>query len=215
MIRIAIDGPAASGKTTLGQALAQRFDCLFVETGRMYRAIAMGLDKGLELNEITIELGEGGRYFLNQVDVTDLLHTPDLDRKSSQVATDPQVREKLVRVQREIAKKQNVVMEGRDIGTVVLPDAQIKLFLCADPLERAKRRANQRNTADIASVFSEIEKRDKRDQTRSVSPLNAARDALIIDTDRKSLEDVISEAVALVEERLRYVDTPTNRSTQR
>lgn len=201
-MQITIDGPAAVGKTSLGRALARHFGCLFVETGKMYRAVALGLDRGLNLDEIDITMDKDGRFLLNGEDVTDLLHTPKLDQESSRVATKPKVREKLVAIQRKIAASFDVVMEGRDIGTVVLPEAGVKIFLKANPLERAKRRANQRKAADLSTTLNEILTRDVRDRTRAISPLNPARDAIIIDTDRKSLAEVISEAIDLVKGRL-------------
>jgi cytidylate kinase len=201
-MQITIDGPAAAGKTSLGRALARHFGCLFVETGKMYRAVALGLDRGLDLDEIAITMDEDGRFLLNGENVTDLLHTPKLDQKSSQVATQPKVREKLVAIQRKIAASFDVVMEGRDIGTVVLPEAEVKIFLNANPLERAKRRANQRKGTDLTTTLNEILTRDVRDRTRAISPLNPARDAIIIDTDQKSLAEVISGAIDLVKERL-------------
>jgi len=201
-MQIAIDGPAAVGKTSLGRALARHFGCLFVETGKMYRAVALGRDRGLNLDEIDITMDKDGRFLLNREDVTDLLHTPKLDQESSRVATKPKVREKLVAIQRKIAASFDVVMEGRDIGTVVLPEAGVKIFLKANPLERAKRRANQRKATDLSTTLNEILTRDVRDRTRAISPLNPARDAIIIDTDRKSLAEVISEAIDLVKGRL-------------
>jgi len=201
-MQITIDGPAAVGKTSLGRALARHFGCLFVETGKMYRAVALGLDRSLNLDEIDITMDKDGRFLLNREDVTDLLHTPKLDQESSRVATKPKVREKLVAIQRKIAASFDVVMEGRDIGTVVLPEAGVKIFLKANPLERAKRRANQRKATDLSTTLNEILTRDVRDRTRAISPLNPARDAIIIDTDRKSLAEVISEAIDLVKGRL-------------
>lgn len=201
-MQITIDGPAAVGKTSLGRALARHFGCLFVETGKMYRAVALGLDRGLNLDEIDITMDKDGRFLLNREDVTDLLHTPKLDQESSRVATKPKVREKLVAIQRKIAASFDVVMEGRDIGTVVLPEAGVKIFLKANPLERAKRRANQRKATDLSTTLNEILTRDVRDRTRTISPLNPARDAITIDTERKSLAEVISEAINLVKGRL-------------
>ncbi len=201
-MHIAIDGPAASGKTTLGRALARRFGYLFIETGKMYRAVALGLDRGLRLDKIDVTMDPDGRTLLNGEDVSDLLHTPALDQASSQVATQPEVRERLVALQREIAADHDVVMEGRDIGTVVLPNAAVKLFLRATPEERARRRTKERHGSETAATLNEIIARDRRDRTRTLSPLNPADDAIIIDTDQKSLAEVISEAVGLVEEQL-------------
>jgi len=202
MIEIAIDGPAASGKTTLGRELARRFGCLFVETGKMYRAVALGLERGLALGAIDVSMDDRGRTHLNGEDVSDLLHTPALDQASSRVATQPAVRERLVALQRRIAAAHDVVMEGRDIGTVVLPNADVKLFLQASPRERALRRARQRGESNVEEILHEIRARDERDRTRAVSPLNPATDAITIDTDSKSLDEVICEAIGLVEGRL-------------
>lgn len=202
MMEIAIDGPAASGKTTLGRELARRFSCLFVETGKMYRAVALGLEQGLALDAIQVDMDEAGRTRLNGEDVSDLLHTPALDQASSRVATQPAVRKRLVALQRGIALAHDVVMEGRDIGTVVLPNADVKLFLQASPRERALRRARQRHESNVEEILAEILARDERDRTRAVSPLNPATDAITIDTDSKSLAQVIREAVDLVEGRL-------------
>jgi len=201
-MEIAIDGPAASGKTTLGRELARRFGCLFVETGKMYRAVALGLEQGLALDAIQVDMDEAGRTRLNGEDVSDLLHTPALDQASSRVATQPAVRKRLVALQRGIAVAHDVVMEGRDIGTVVLPNADVKLFLQASPRERALRRARQRHESNVEEILAEILARDERDRTRAVSPLNPATDAITIDTDSKSLAQVIREAVDLVEGRL-------------
>lgn len=200
-MQIAIDGPAASGKTSLGRALAREFGCLFIETGKMYRAVALGLERGLDLERIQVTMDEGGRLLLNGEDVTSLLHTPELDQASSRVATRPEVRARLVHLQRQLAVGRDVVMEGRDIGTVVLPRAEVKIFLQGSAAERARRRAAERESADPSVTLEALIARDQRDQTRDVAPLNPACDAITIDTDRKSLDEVISEAIHLVKER--------------
>jgi cytidylate kinase len=177
-MHIAIDGPAASGKTTLGRALARRFGYLFVETGKMYRAVALGLDRGFRLDEIDLTMDPDGRTLLNGEDVS------RLDQASSRVATQPEVRERLVALQRGIAADRDVVMEGRDIGTVVLPNATVKLFLQATPEERARRRTKERHGSETAATLNEIIARDRRDRTRALSPLNPADNAIIIVTDQ-------------------------------
>lgn len=201
-MKIAIDGPAAVGKTSVGRALAEEFDCRFVETGKMYRAVALAFDRGLTLEEIRIEVTADERFLLNGDDVTDLLHTSTYDRKSSEVATRPEVRARLLQLQREIAKRHDVVMEGRDIGTVVLPDAEVKLFLRATSEVRARRRLRQRPDGDYEETLHALAQRDARDEGRTVAPLKPARDATIIDTDRKNLIEVISAASNTVRERL-------------
>jgi len=204
-MKIAIDGPAASGKSTLGMALAELFDLRFVETGKMYRAVALAFDLGIDLPDIEIEVTRDERFLLNGQDVTSQLHTSDLDQKSSQVATRADVRSRLVELQRHIAEKHDVVMEGRDIGTVVLPSADVKIFLKANARERALRRMKQRGSGNLEEIERELLVRDRRDSERAVAPLKPATDATIIETDRKSLKEVISEASILVRDRLGHV----------
>lgn len=201
-MNVAIDGPAASGKTTLGRALARQLGCRFIETGKMYRAVALAFERSISLDRIDIDVSESGRLLLNGEDVTDLLHTPKLDQGSSRVATMADVRDRLVAIQRTIAAKGDVVMEGRDIGTVVLPEADVKIFLQAGPETRARRRLLQRNELerDFDRTLQELVTRDERDSTRAIAPLIPASDATIINTDRKTLEEVISEAQYLVKE---------------
>ncbi len=201
-MKIAIDGPAASGKTSLGKALAREFGLRFVETGKMYRAVALAYDRGIPLERIDIVVTPDERFLLNDEDVTSLLHTPEMDQKSSRVATLPQVRQRMVELQRAMAARYGVVMEGRDIGTVVLPDADVKIFLEATARVRALRRVHQRGEANPVSVERELIVRDKRDSERAIAPLKPASDATIIQTDQKPLEEVISVASNLVRERL-------------
>jgi cytidylate kinase len=201
-LKIAIDGPAAVGKTSVGRALAEEFGCRFVETGKMYRAVALAFDRGVLLDAIRIDVTDSERLLLNGEDVTDLLHTPEYDQKSSRVATLPEVRARLVELQRGIAEQNDVVMEGRDIGTVVLPDADVKLFLRASSEVRAERRMRQRDVDDFRETLQALTRRDDRDESRSVAPLKPARDATIIDTDQKTLIEVILAASDLVRERL-------------
>ncbi len=204
-MKIAIDGPAASGKTSVGQALARQFNLRFVETGKMYRAVALAFDRGIKLSDIDIQVTRDERFLLNGQDVTSQLHTQEMDQKSSQVATLPNVRERMVELQRKIADQHDVVMEGRDIGTVVLPNADVKIFLDAPAHERARRRIEQRHCGDLEQVEQELMVRDKRDSERAVAPLKPATDATILHTDQKALEEVISEASNLVRDRLEYV----------
>ena len=201
-LQIAIDGPAGSGKSSLARALAEHFGCRHIETGKMYRAVALAFERGMALEEIAIDVTPSGRLQLNGEDVSSLLHTPEIDQASSEVATLPAVRERLVALQREIAAGRDVVMEGRDIGTVVLPNADVKIYLAASPEERARRRAAEHGAARPEETLNEMNIRDRRDSTRPISPLIPAPDATIIGTDRKSLAKVISEAIHLVKERL-------------
>lgn len=204
-MKIAIDGPASSGKTSLGRHLAARYGCLFIDTGAMYRALALGVDRGLALDEIEIMLTEEGEIFLNGEEVTASLRSRRIDQLSSEMAIDPKVRRKLVRIQQQLAKERDVVMEGRDIGTVVLPDAEIKIFLAATPSERAQRRAREHGYPDIDAIANEIAVRDARDIDRSISPLKPAKDAITIVTNKKSLEEVALEAIDLIEKRIEHL----------
>jgi len=202
-MKIAIDGPAAVGKTSLGRALAHYLGCRFVETGKMYRAVALAFRRGIPLDAIRLEVTESERFLLNGEDVTDLLHTPDLDQGSSQAAALPEVRARLVELQRAIAEQGDIVMEGRDIGTVVLPDADIKFYLTASREVRARRRVEQRGRGeDYSSTLEQLTIRDARDSNRSIAPLKPARDAITMDTDQKSLSEVISESIRMVKGRL-------------
>jgi len=171
----------------------------------MYRAVALAFDRGIDLAAIDIEVTKDDRFLLNGQDVTAQLHIPEMDQKSSQVATLPEVRDRLVELQRSMADRHDVVMEGRDIGTVVLPHADVKIFLRATVRERATRRIEQRQIGQLEDVEHELAVRDKRDSERAVAPLKPAEDATIIETDRKSLKEVISVASNLVRDRLENV----------
>ncbi len=204
-MRIAIDGPAAAGKTTLARSLAQELRFLFVPTGAMYRAAALAHRRGLPLDSLDIVVREEGRILLNGEDVTDLLASPDLDELSSRLAVDGRVRRHLVEIQRKIAAGGSVVMEGRDIGTVVLPDAELKIYLGATAEERARRRLREQGGA-FEDVLAAIRRRDERDSTRADSPLQAARDAVVVDTTGKNPQEVLALVRDLAEERRVGVD---------
>ncbi len=199
-MKIAIDGPAASGKSTLAHRLAEALGFLFVPTGAMYRAAALARIRGLSLDAAQITVHRGGRIHLQGEDVTDRLSSPELDRMSSQVAVDPEVRSHLVSLQRAVAETTDVVMEGRDIGTVVLPDAEVKFYMWAEPQERALRRQQERGGA-LEEVLAAIMQRDERDSTRSASPLRPAGDAHVLDTTGMTPEQTLAAALRVVEER--------------
>jgi cytidylate kinase len=199
-MKIAIDGPAAAGKTTLARRLAEELGYLFVPTGAMYRAAALAKRRGLPPERARIEVRAGGRILLEGEDVTELLDDPALDELSSQVAVDSAVRRHLVALQREIAAGRQVVMEGRDIGTVVLPEAELKIFLWATPEERARRRLRERG-GNLEEILAAIRRRDERDSTRQDSPLRPAPDAVLLDTTGRSPQEVLQRALELVEER--------------
>jgi len=199
-MKIAIDGPAASGKTTLGKRLAQALGFLFVPTGAMYRAAALARLRGIPLKAVDINVTEEGRVLLNGEDVTEALASPALDELSSQLAVEGEVRAHLVELQRRIAQGRDVVMEGRDIGTVVLPDAELKIFLWATLEERARRRQREQG-GSFEEVLEAIRKRDERDSTRALAPLRPAPDAVFLDTTGKSPDEVLCLVLRLVEER--------------
>ncbi len=197
-MQIAIDGPAGSGKTSVARALAKRFGCLFINTGAMYRAVALGLSQGLKLSEISLEVRPDERIVLNGEDVTERLYTPEMDELASQAAARPEVREFLIAQQRALAHDRDVVMEGRDIGSVVLPNADVKIYLDASVEERARRRCRERPNQSYEDVLAKMRERDTRDSV-GFGRLQITPDTLIIRTDGRTLEDVIAEAVRAVE----------------
>src|SRR5881396_2345568 len=216
---VAIDGPVGAGKSTVARAVAQRLR--FVDTGAMYRSVAWAaLQRGISLSDeravtalaqsLQIDFvtdPEGQRILVDGVDVTDLIRTPQVSDGASVVSVYPGVREAMVAVQRRLGADGGVVMEGRDIGTVVFPDAEIKVFLDASLDERARRRFEELRArgagADLESVRRAEEERDRRDRTRSHSPLRAASDAVVIDSTGIPADEVAGRIVQLVQRRLR------------
>lgn len=218
---IAIDGPAASGKSTVARAVARRLGFRYLDTGAMYRAIAaeavrLGLpleDAGAmaalaETTQISFTYAEGdpipGAVLVGGADVTAEIRTPQVDAAVSLVARIPGVRAALVPIQRRFATGSDTVVEGRDIGTVVFPDAPVKVYLTATPEERARRRFGDREAAgheaEIAAVAADIAQRDMLDSTRAASPLATAADAHVIDTTGLSVDGVVDQIAALVRE---------------
>ena len=212
---IAIDGPAGSGKSTIAARLAKKLGYINLESGAMYRALAfkaiennVALDDAAALRalaaESVIELeprGEGNRVLLDGRDVSQRIREADVTLAASQVSTHPPVRQLMVARQRELGANGGVVMEGRDIGTAVFPQADVKIFLDADPTVRAERRVRQNGSAsaeDTKKVQAEIAARDERDRTRSISPLTPAADAVVVDTTRKSIDQVVDEIDGIV-----------------
>lgn len=197
---VAIDGPAGAGKSSVAHAVAERLGFTYLDSGAMYRSVALAsLERGAPASEIAselrIELGE--RVLLDGRDVTDAIRTPPVSEAASKVAADPRVREAMVAEQRRLLEHGDWVAEGRDIGTVVAPQAEVKVFLTADPRERARRRADQIG-ADADTVLAEQTIRDQRDRERSHSPLEPAPGATILDTTGLTLEQVVERVVALV-----------------
>jgi CMP/dCMP kinase len=199
---VAIDGPAGAGKSTVARAVAERLGFTYLDSGAMYRCVGLaareqGREPAQVAPELRIELGE--RVLCDGRDVTDAIRTPEASEAASQAAADPRVRRAVVEQQRRIVAHGDWVAEGRDIGTVVAPDAAVKVFLTASPEERARRRAAQIGT-DPATVLQEQAIRDERDTTREHSPLLAAPDAIQLDTTRLTQDEVIARVVALVEQ---------------
>ncbi len=195
---IAIDGPAGAGKSTVARAVADALGFTYLDSGAMYRCVALAELRGAaDPLAGTIELG-GGRVQLDDEDVTEQIRTPEVSARASQVAARPEVRSHLVALQREMIRHGDYVAEGRDIGTVVAPDAELKVFLTASPQERAQRRAAQTGT-DPAQVLAEQRERDERDSTREHSPLQPADDALQVDTTGLSVDEVVDRIAQLVQ----------------
>ncbi len=205
MMQIAIDGPAGSGKTSVARALAKHFNFLFINTGAMYRAVALGFSQGYTLSEIKITIAPDERILLNGEDVTEKLYTPEMDELASQVAARPEVREFLIAQQQALARHQNVVMEGRDIGAVVLPNAEVKFYLDASADERARRRCQERKEP-YAEVLAQMRARDARD-SQGFGRLKISSDTVVIRTDGRSLHDVIQEALQAVRAALQRRET--------
>ena len=199
---IAIDGPAGAGKSSVARAVARELSFGYMDSGAMYRAVALaGLERRLEPSEIAsgVEIEQAGeRVLLEGSDVTEAIRTPAVSEAASRAAADPAVRRAMVELQRRALSDGDWVAEGRDIGTVVAPDAEVKVFLDAAPEERARRRAAELG-AGHETVLAEQAIRDERDRTRAHSPLRAAPGALVLDTTGLSLNEVVARVVALAE----------------
>ena len=210
---IAIDGPAGAGKSTIAKIVAKKMGAIYVDTGAMYRAIALyliragisaddkeGIEKSCDDASVSIEYKDGAQIvILNGENVNDYLRSEEVGNMASKSSANARVREKLVSLQRELAKTKDVVMDGRDIGTVVLPDANLKIYLTASAKTRAQRRAKELiekgEEVDINVIEKEIIERDERDMTREISPLKKADDAIEIDSSDMSIEEV-TQAIA-------------------
>jgi len=208
---IAIDGPAGAGKSTIAKRLAKELGYYYVDTGAIYRTVAYFMDllgispkdvDGVEryIDELTIDIEydeEGTQHMLmNGMDVTADIRTQDISQKASLVSAHAVVRDVLLDMQRDVAKKHNVIMDGRDIGTVVLPKATVKIFLTADAAVRAKRRCDELNAkgqkANFDKVLKEIQQRDYQDTHREIAPLKQAKDAVKVDTSALDIDGVIA-----------------------
>ena len=217
-IVVAIDGPAGAGKSTLARRIAEKLGFLYINSGAMYRALALwALRLKVDLHdmhrleqlakEAQIELdAASGRIRLNGEDVTEAIREPNIAEAASQVSAVRGVRRAMLRIQRGLAQENSVVMEGRDIGSVVFPRAQVKIFLDANPAERARRRAlelsNGGVSTEIAAVADKLQERDQRDRKRAEAPLVQAPDAELVDTTGLSIEDVEDIVLRLVRARV-------------
>ena len=219
MNSIAIDGPAGAGKSSIAKALSKRLGYIYIDTGAMYRAVALfflennvadGTDSRIESLldklEISIKYEDGAqKVILNGEDVTGKLRLEEIGKLASKFSAIGIVREKLVALQRKLAQKENVVMDGRDIGTVVLPNANLKIYLSASSKVRAKRRYLEllekgHTDLDINEIEDEIIKRDEADMNREISPLKQADDAYYLDSSDITLEEVVSKILSMVKE---------------
>ena len=218
---IAVDGPAGSGKSTVAKAIARKLGIIYVDTGAMYRTVALHCKQNgivwenetevaasLDSLKMKIVPEEGGqKIFLNNVDVTADVRTAEIGKGASAVAAYPKVRERMVELQQEMAKVHSVIMDGRDIGTVVLPDAEVKIYLDAGVEERARRRVGELEAKGEPADFEEIKKmiiqRDYNDMNREHSPLKKADDAVVLDSTSMTVEEVQQAILDVVQERVK------------
>lgn len=214
---IAVDGPAGAGKSTIAKAVAKKMNLVYVDTGAMYRAMALFMIReGIsvsdtakviekcELADITIRYEDGVQVvLLNGENVNAYLRTEEVGNAASAVSVIPEVRKKLVELQKALAANTDCIMDGRDIGTCVLPNAQVKIYLTADSYVRAQRRYDELVAkgiaCDIEEIHKDIQERDYRDMHRAASPLRQAEDAVLLDTSNLSIDEVIAKMIALCE----------------
>ena len=213
---IAIDGPAGSGKSTIAKLIAKDIGLVYLDTGAMYRLVTLkSLNEGILgngklsdlgkikklLDNLNIDIKENG-FYLDDVDVSEEIRKPIISENVSDIAAIREVREKMLDLQRKFSKSKNVILDGRDIGTVVFPNADLKIFLVADAKERAKRRykelVEKGENVEIEEIYDNILKRDKIDSTRRESPLKKAKDAVEVDTTFKSIKEVKNEILKMI-----------------
>jgi len=220
---IAIDGPASSGKSTTAKLLAKKLGCIYVDSGAMYRAVALYLLENdidflnkkllrrvlpdIELNIITSKKDEENIIILNEIDVTKKIREPEVTSYSSTIATDWQIRQRMVELQRAMAEQQTIVMDGRDIGTVVFPNADFKFYLNASLEERANRRWKENlekglDTKSILEIKNELIIRDKTDSTREIAPLKKADDAIVIETTNLSIHEQVEKIFTIIKAKI-------------
>ena len=219
-VAIAIDGPSGAGKSTIARILAKRLGYIYVDTGALYRATGYALlQNGVDVKDpAAVENGLAGlhialrhvadqqRVFVNDRDVSDLIRTPEISMAASAVSAQPAVRAFLFRLQQDIAAENNVIMDGRDIGTVVLPHADVKIFLSASAEDRARRRylelIEKGQSVTFEEVLADMQKRDYDDSHRAIAPLRPAEDAVQVDTTGYELEQSVERLAAIVQEKL-------------
>ena len=216
VINIAIDGPAGAGKSTIAKMVSKRLGFIYVDTGALYRAAALyitengiadeDVEKALEKAEVSLGFFEGEqRVFLGDRDVSGLIRTPEISMAASRTSAIPAVRAYLFETQKKIARENSVIMDGRDIGTVVLPDADVKIFLTASAEERANRRfkelSEKPDCPSYQEILDDIIKRDYQDMHRETSPLKQAEDAVLVDTTELDLEQSAAEIVRIIKEK--------------
>ena len=214
---IAIDGPAGAGKSSIAKTVAKRLDCIYIDTGAMYRSVGVyALQKGIDLKsnkeiaafldsfEMNIELEEDGQHiYINGSDMNPYIRTPEASMAASAVALIPEVRMKLVDIQRKIGQRNKVIMDGRDIGTYVLPDANVKIFLTASVEERAMRRykelSEKGDGCTIDEVITDMIARDKQDTERDFAPLKQADDSVLVDTTGLTFDESVNKVIEVIE----------------
>ena len=220
-VAIAIDGPAGAGKSTIAKRVAEELNFMYVDTGALYRAVALcAIQKNIEpddsqrvsemLSEIKVQLAFNYRFekvvLLDGRDVSSRIRTPEVSMAASKISALPQVRAYLLDLQRDIAKENNVIMDGRDIGTVVLPDARVKIFLTASPQVRAERRYKELSekgaNVSFDEVLRDVNERDYNDSHRKTAPLKPAEDSVFVDTTDLDFEQSVEKIISVIKERI-------------
>ncbi|MDE7365623.1 MAG: (d)CMP kinase [Ruminococcus sp.] len=216
-INIAIDGPAGAGKSTIAKKVSAEMGYIYVDTGALYRTIALyitennisdeDIEKSLENAKVSLKFIDGvQRVYLGDRDVSDLIRTPEISMSASRTSAIPAVRKHLFSLQQKIANENNVIMDGRDIGTIVLPNADVKIFLTASAEERANRRykelSEKPNCPPYQEILDDIIKRDYQDMNRATAPLKQAEDAVLVDSTNLTLEQAVEKIIEIVREKI-------------